>query len=623
MLRYGIPPYRLPKSIVDRDIKNITALGVKIHTGSQVSSVKELREHGFEAVFLGMGTLKGYSMNLPGENSEEVMDCMTFLKASATGYIDDLSGKRIAIIGGGNSAIDPARTALRLKAEKVSIYYRRSRAEMPAHDWEVQAALDEGVQLHELKMPTRFISNNGHLHAIECLDMELGLPDESGRRRPVPVDGSEKTDRADMVILAIGLRPETADFTKCVNLATNERIIANPETLATSEPGVFAGGDVVTGPSMIIQAIAQGKRAAFYMDRFLAGKSLEEITFDQRLPTMQPEDVFRRSGDNISRRDPVPLPQVPLNERTGNGIGLEVEGTMSEEDARYSAGRCLDCGGCSECQQCITACPADAIHFEMRQEDSDVEAGAVVMATGFELFDPRKKTAYGYGRFPNVIDAMQMDRILAPTRPYNSVLRPSDGKTPSNIAFVLCTGSRDESVGNRLCSQICCMYSLKQAQLAMGALPLADITIYYIDIRAFGKGYDEFYEQAKGMGVYFVKGRIGRIEENSNQDLTLYYEDMLNEGGIKKAEHDLVVLSIGILPNTEALGIFKNRSLEREDIPFIHEIDTDLEPCKTSIDGVFVAGGASASRDIPDSIMHAGAAAAQAAVYLNMKGVRK
>ncbi len=623
MLRYGIPPYRLPKSIVDRDIKNITALGVKIHTDSQVSSVKEIKEQGFDAIFLGMGTLKGYSMNLPGENLEGVMDCMTFLKASASGYIDDLSGKRIVIIGGGNSAIDPARTALRLKAEKVSIYYRRSRAEMPAHDWEVQAALDEGVQLNELKMPVRFISNNGHLNAIECLDMELGLPDESGRRRPIPVDGSEKTERADMVILAIGLRPETAEFAKCVNLASNERIIANPETLATSEPGVFAGGDVVTGPSMIIQAIAQGKRAAFYMDRFLTGKSLEGVTFDQRLPMIQPEEVLRRSGNDISRRDPVPLPQIPINERMSNGIGLEVEGTMSEEEARYSAGRCLDCGGCSECHECIAACPADAIHFEMRQEDRETEAGAVVMATGFELFDPRKKAAYGYDRFPNVIDAMQMDRILAPTRPYNSVLRPSDGKTPSNIAFVLCTGSRDESVGNRLCSQICCMYSLKQAQLAMGALPLADITIYYIDIRAFGKGYDEFYEQAKGMGIYFVKGRIGRIEENSNQDLALYYEDMLNGGGIKKAEHDLVVLSIGILPNTEALGLFKNKSLESEEIPFIHEIDTDLEPCKTSIDGVFVAGAASASRDIPDSIMHAGAAAAQAAAYLNREGVRK
>jgi heterodisulfide reductase subunit A len=623
MLRYGIPPYRLPKSIVDRDIKNITALGVKIHTDSAVTSVAELKERGFDTVFLATGTLKGYSMNLPGENLEGILDCMAFLKASATGYINDLRGKEVVIIGGGNSAIDPARTALRLKAEKVSIYYRRSRVEMPAHDWEVQAALDEGVQLHELKMPVRFLGNNGRLHAMECLDMELGQPDESGRRRPIPVAGSEKTVPADILILSIGLRPATSEFADQLRLASNERIIVDPESLSTSVPGVFAGGDVVTGPSMIIEAIAQGKRAAFYMDRFLKGKELGGVVFDMRLPRIESEDIFSRIGKNISTRDPISLPQIPTAERMDDGIGIEVERTMSEVEARYSSSRCLDCGGCSECHECISACPAEAIHFETRRENLNIEVGAVVLATGFELFDARKKAAYGYGRFPNVIDAMQMDRILAPTRPYNSVLRPSDGMAPSNIAFVLCTGSRDESVGNRLCSQICCMYSLKQAQLLMGALPLADITIYYIDIRAFGKGYDEFYEQAKGMGVYFVKGRIGRIEEKDNQNLTLYYEDMLNGTGVKQAEHDLIVLSIGLLPNMEALGLFGNHSLESEQMPFIHEIDADLDPCKTSIQGVFVAGAASGSRDIPDSIMHAGAAAAQTAAYLMREEVGK
>ncbi len=616
MLRYGIPPYRLPKSIVDRDIKNIIALGVEIHTDSPVSSISDLKKHGFDAIFLAMGTLEGYSMNLPGENLEGVTDCMTFLKGSATGKIDNLSGKKVVIIGGGNSAIDPARTALRLKAEKVSIHYRRSRTEMPAHDWEVQAALDEGVELHELKMPVRFIGNNGHLDAIECINMELGMPDDSGRRRPIPIDGSEKTEPVDIAILAIGLRPSTVYFAGQLDLAPNERVVTDPETLATSVPGVFAGGDVVTGPSMIIQAIGQGKRAAFYMDRFLMGKQLAGVAFDQRLPMVEHQEVLERAGSNISRRDPITLPQISQAEHTTNGIQIEVERTMSEEDARYSANRCLDCGGCAECHECIQACPADAIHFEMRRDDQDINVGSVVLSTGFELFDPRGKPAYGYGRFPNVIDAMQMDRILAPTRPYNSVVRPSDGKAPSNIAFVLCTGSRDESVGNRLCSQICCMYSLKQSQLLMGSLPLADITIYYIDIRAFGKGYDEFYEQAKGMGVYFVKGRVGRIEETASQNLTLFYEDILNSDGIKQAEHDLVVLSVGLLPNTEALSLFSGQQLESEKIPFIREIDSDLEPCKTNIEGVFVAGAASASRDIPDTIMHAGAAAAQTAAYL-------
>jgi heterodisulfide reductase subunit A-like polyferredoxin len=294
----------------------------------------------------------------------------------------------------------------------------------------------------------------------------------------------------------------------------------------------------------------------------------------------------------------------------------EVEVTMSEEEARYSAGRCLDCGGCSQCQQCKITCPADAITFNMQTEAQELNTGSVVIATGFEVFDARNKPALGYGRYPNVIDAMQMDRILSPTRPYNAVVRPSDGKAPSNIAFVLCTGSRDQKVNNPICSRICCMYSLKQAQLLMGALPLADITIYYIDIRAFGKGYDEFYEQAKGMGVYFIKGKVPIIEETTDQNLIVHYEDIENGGGMKQAEHDLIVLSVGTLPNLDSLSLFSNGRIETDAFSYIREVDEDLEPGRTSIDGVFAAGAASAGRDIPDSILHAGAAAAQVAAYL-------
>ena len=151
---------------------------------------------------------------------------------------------------------------------------------------------------------------------------------------------------------------------------------------------------------MIIEAIAQGKRAAFYIDRFLAGKELSSEVFDRRLPMVEPQNVLRNVGGNISRRNPIALPQVPLSQRMNNGIELEVEGTMDEEHARYSANRCLDCGGCSECHECVSACPADAVHFEMRRENRDMRVSSVVLATGFELFDPRRKPAYGYVGFP-------------------------------------------------------------------------------------------------------------------------------------------------------------------------------------------------------------------------------
>ena len=190
----------------------------------------------------------------------------------------------------------------------------------------------------------------------------------------------------------------------------------------------------------------------------------------------------------------------------------------------------------------------------------------MIVSTGFSLFAADLKPEYGYGRFQNVITGMQMERLLAPTRPYNTVLRPGDGKVPDRIAYVMCTGSRDETVGNPLCSKFCCMYSIKQNQLIMGALPLADVTVHYIDIRAVGKGYDEFFEQAKAMGANFVKGRVAEISEKENGDLILRYEDVENGGAIEEAEYDLVVLAVGVQPNRDVRTLFTDGELALDDV---------------------------------------------------------
>ncbi len=615
MLRYGIPGYRLPKDVVDRDIKNITALGVEIKTGTRIESLHSLKEIGFDAVFLAVGTGEAWPMGAPGEDLEGVVDCMKFLRQTSSGQISDLTGKTIVVVGGGNSAIDPARVALRLGAARVIIMYRRSRAEMPAHDWEVQAALDEGVELQILETPKRFLGEDGRLSKIEFLSMELGEPDDSGRRRPIPKEGSESTMDVDLVVLAIGLRPDTSPFSSEVETHRNETIKVNAETLETSMASVFAGGDVVSGPASIVEAIGQGKRVAFTIDRYLRGESLSDVTFDERLPTLDKTAVIDRG--RISRREPILVHEIPIADRIKSFA--EVEGCLSEDEARASANRCLDCAGCSECHECIHACPADAIHFDLRTEEQTVEVESVIVSTGFTLFDPHGKPQYGYGRYPNVVTAMQMDRLVSPTKPFNHTLRPSDGKQPDNVAFVLCTGSRDCTVNNPLCSRVCCMYTIKQAQLIMGTLPLADITIYYIDIRAFGKGYEEFYEQAKGMGVAFVKGKVAKIEETAESNLTLFYEDIEGGGGAQQAEHDLVVLSVGLMPNPDALSLFKNGDLAADPYAWVKEIDENLFPGRTSIDGVYAAGSSSAARDIPDTILHAGAAAAQSAAYVERK----
>lgn len=275
----------------------------------------------------------------------------------------------------------------------------------------------------------------------------------------------------------------------------------------------------------------------------------------------------------------------------------------------------IDIENCTLCGACEKVCPTNCIDFTMEPETMNLHVRTVILATGFDLIDPKKMPRYGYGTFKNVLTAMQMERQLAPTRPFNTILRPGDGKMPDKLAYVLCAGSRDATVGNPICSQICCMYSIKQAQLLMGALPMADVTIYYINIRSFGKGFEEFYQQAKGMGVNFVKGKIARITEKENGNLTLRYED-INTGKLMEADHDMVVLSTGVVPPKGIDGLFEGETLYMDQFNFVGQSDPLANPSKTSIEGVFVAGTATGPMDIPDSILSAGSASSEAISYL-------
>ena len=259
--------------------------------------------------------------------------------------------------------------------------------------------------------------------------------------------------------------------------------------------------------------------------------------------------------------------------------------------------------------------------FDKPAITSEITVGAVVVSTGYKLFAADLKPEYGYGQYANVITGMQMDRLLAPTRPFNTVLRPGDGKVPERIAYVSCTGSRDKTSGNPLCSKVCCMYSVKQNQLIMGALPLADVTMHYMDIRAAGKRYNEFYEQAKDMGAVYIKGRVAKITEKDDGDLIVRYEDIENGGQIVEAEYDLVVLAVGIQPNRDVERLFADEKLGLDEYFYVAEPDEDLEPGRTDIPGVFVAGTAAGVKDIVDSILHAGAAVAQVAAHLEHSNI--
>jgi heterodisulfide reductase subunit A-like polyferredoxin len=610
-LRFGIPGYRLPKSVVDRDIKNVTALGVEIETGVRVNSLKELKDQGFDAVFLATGSLEPKKLGVPGEDLDGVLCCFDFLKEVNQGNQIDLTGKTVVLFGGGNACLDPSRIALRSHAKKVIVAYRRSRAEMPAFPAEVIAAEEEGVELCFLTNPTEFIGENGKLKEVICQKMKLGEPDASGRRKPVAVQGSEFKIQADMAIVAIGNSPTTSIFKDELALNRDGTVKTDPETLQTSLPYVFAGGDAVLGPSSIVESMGQGRRAAFHIDRMLQGEPLD-VPYGDHLEATDKKDVLDRTA-NWQKIAPVTVPERSPLDRSQNFEAYE--SALSEEDARLEASRCLDCAECSQCQECVNVCPADCIDFSMKPESMHFQVGSVILSTGFEMMDPAGKDLLGYGVLPDVITGPQMDRLLSPTRPYNGVLRPSDGKEPESIAIVLCSGSRDHTFCNPLCCRIGCMYAIKQAQLIMGALPIADVTIYYIDIRAFGKGYEEFYQQAKDMGVNFVKGKVARIDQLEDGRMELQYEDMLGEGGPQTRKHDLVVLAVGLLPNTAPFSLYKGE-LERDAFNYVREVDPVIEPGATNVAGLYIAGTVNGAKDIPDTVLYSGAAATQVSAYL-------
>ncbi|HYB77890.1 MAG TPA: FAD-dependent oxidoreductase, partial [Thermoplasmata archaeon] len=589
------------------------ALGVRIETNHRITSLSELKQNGFDAIYLATGDRGGRKLQVPGEELPDVRDAVAYLHDINAGHAPDFSGKTVVVIGGGNVAIDSARSALRLGAKAVQLYCLESRPEMPAHPWEIQEAEEEGVRVTNSWGVGQILGAEGTVTGVELIRC-TSVFDAEHRFRPTFDPSVKQTVRGDVVITAIGLAPNTAAFATEVELQRSGTIKVNPETLATSLPGVFAGGDAVTGPSMIVSAIGQGKRAAFYVERYLRGEPLGSVKFDDRLPKVDVATVAEEARQGTVPRPPVPILHTPVAERLGSFT--DYEQVFSEDAARTSANRCLDCGVCCECRECVRVCPADAIDLEMRAQHETATVRTVALATGFSPFDAKQKPALGFGRFPNVITGPQMDRILAPTRPFNAVVRPSDGKAPSNVAFVLCVGSRDEQVGNRLCSRVCCMYSMKQAQLLMGSLPLADVTIYYIDIRAFGKGYEEFFQQTKGMSVYFQKGRVSRVEETDDQDLLVHFDDLDGGGGPKVARHDLVVLATGLLPNQGAFALFPKEALARDSYSYVQEVNEELEPGATNLDGVYVVGSATAVRDIPDTILHAEAASAQIAAYL-------
>ena len=358
MLRVGIPQYRLPREVLDIELQRLTHMGVEIRTNTRVVSLDLLFELGYKAIFITIGAHQSLRMGIEGEESPGVIDGATFLREVNLGIKPSLGG-RVAVAGGGNVAIDAARTATRLGAKKVTILYRRTRSEMPADPQEVEQALEEGVKIKYLVTPTRISRENKSLK-IACARLELGEPDESGRRRPVPIEDSEFSQEFDTLIAAIGQAPQTpSDFG--VRVGRGSTIQVDPVTLTTNRPGVFAGGDAVTGPATVTEALAAGRLAAQRIDDYL----------QHRYPLPVKESSEKLSGDllpktiemirKIERSEP---PSLAGEARAKDFETVEL--VYGWEEAINEARRCLRCGvgveilfqdKCATCLTCLRVCP--------------------------------------------------------------------------------------------------------------------------------------------------------------------------------------------------------------------------------------------------------------------------
>ena len=606
----GIPDYRLPRQMLQRDIDDVLASGFEAKTNSAIGrdfTLESLKADGFEAVFLAIGCTKPAELARSTDGSEmsgTQLDGVTlgldFLSDVNRGQDPRLSGK-VVVVGGGNVAIDVAMTARRQGAEQVEIVCLESREQMPAHEWEIQDALDETITINPSWGPHKILGDNGQVNGVE-LKRCTQVFDDSGRFAPQFDEATSSLADADHVIIAIGQRSDFS-FLKDDDPLWHEShrfVQADKLTGQTNLEWVFAGGDMATGPASVVQAVAQGHEAAESIDRFLTGRDLAE-------------------GRDGPAPEPAPMPERPFElrrravaERTAvadrRGYD-EIEHTLDEVAAIAEGQRCLSCGICSECMQCVTACKAEAISHDMLPVHTKVDVGSVVLTPGFDPFDPSMRGEYGHGRYKNVITSLEFERILSASGPYQGhVKRPSDLAEPKRVAWIQCVGSRDPQLGNDYCSGVCCMYAIKEAIMAVDHVPGLEATIFYNDIRAHGKGFETYYEGAKkNYGVRFSRGIISSVKERQQtKNLVMTY--VTESGEAAEEEFDLVILSVGLRPAESTAELAETLGIERDRFGFCKS--DAMTPGRTNRPGVYVAGAFAAPMDIPETVMTASAAAA-------------
>ncbi|HDQ73940.1 MAG TPA: FAD-dependent oxidoreductase [Chloroflexi bacterium] len=617
MLRVGVPEYRLPTGIVDREVQDIVDLGVELRLNARVNNLDHLFDEGFKALLIAVGAHEGRMLPIEGVDLDGVMVNTIFLRDVRLGNPPDVSGRRVMVLGGGNVAVDVARTAVRLGADEVHVACLEGRETMPAHDWEIEAAEAEGIQLHPSRSFKRIVPDgDGKVGGLECVDVTFMAFDEAGRLNLETEPGSEHVIPCDTVIFSIGQRaglafvPESAG----VGVTDQQTIAVNPNTLAATRRGVFAAGDATTGTAFVIEAVNSGHEAAESIHRYLRGEALERPPKpDLPVVDLTEEEIIEEKvlTGEVEVKKRVPMDELPVEDRVATFE--EVVAGYTDEQAQEEAARCLACGICSECLSCVYECQADAVVHDMLAQTREVDVGAIILAPGYETFHAEGATEFGWGRFPNVVTALQFERLLSASGPtHGHVRRPSDGETPKKIAFLQCVGSRDQE--HDYCSAVCCMYATKEAIMAIDHEPGTEVTVFMMDMRAFSKGYFEYYRRAQSRyGVRFVRSRISYVREDlETHDLVLRYvsEQGENGGSVIEEAFDLLVLSVGMEIPGDVRELGQRLGVALDEHGFCRTLP--FEPLQTSREGIFAVGPFREPKDIPESVVEASGAAAAA-----------
>ncbi len=606
MLYAGVPAYRLPRGVLAREFSIAERMGIELKMNTRIGVHLPLDDvlDSFDSTFIASGAHGRRKLGLANEDATGVVSALDFLKSVNTGKNISV-GKKVFVVGGGNVAMDTAITARRLGAPEVHIVALETWDEMPAHRWEIDQAIEEDIVFHNAWGPLKIFARDGHVTRME-LARCTRVFNSQGVFDPIYDTSNTILFDMDTLILVIYETIDTAYLSGSPSIERHEdgRVRVDPVSLETTHKGVFAGGNAVTGPKSAIDAIAHGKRAAESMIRYLEGRDLLEgrLAEDDKILDEVPFPVPLKPRASI--------PRTPIADRRGF---VETVGTLDEETAVEEAKRCLSCRRCLGCGICAEFCKPEAIDYCEGPAERVLDIGSIIIACGFDEFDSASMKEFGYHTFDNVLSSVDYERILSATGPTGAVvMRPSDGRIPGKIAFIQCVGSRNKE--NPYCSSICCMFAMEEAIISKEHHRDIEPTIFYMDTRTFGKGYDEHYERARSeYGVRYIRSAISRIYENPDtKDLDITYTDPY--GAVVTETFHLVVLAVGLKPSKQLGGLVRIMNVASNDHGFV---DTGpLSPLATSRPGIFVCGGSAAPRDISETVVEGSAAACEAAKSL-------